>query len=372
MKSLIECIQILSRIRCCVSDANNTPRILLSAFGMHSGGALTLLKALTLKLDGKVKLATLDSRVRDLDLLSLDASNVMYVRKSFLARILSLLRLSSKATSTDVLLCFNSLPPFWKLKSRVIIYVHAPHFVNMHLGIQYTLLTTLRIWIERYWFLLGIRHCSEVWVQTSTMVEQIRLAHPKIIVRLMPFIDDDLADKLSASSIKTVSFPCQTSEFIFFYPAEFVGHKNHLNLLKAWLILQQEGFFPKLWLTLESHEIASISAAADMDFLSINAIENLGRIRRDEVLSRITLSSAIIFPSLAETFGLPMLEARGLGKPILASEKDFVRDVCNPSETFDPASPRSISNAVLRFMRQGNAVLPITLNAEEFITMLLK
>ncbi|RYH16174.1 MAG: glycosyltransferase family 1 protein, partial [Alcaligenaceae bacterium] len=67
-------------------------------------------------------------------------------------------------------------------------------------------------------------------------------------------------------------------------------------------------------------------------------------------LEEMGRSSALIFPSVAETFGLPMLEARAGQLPIIASERDFVRDVCNPQQTFDPASPHSIARAVLRFM----------------------
>jgi len=61
-------------------------------------------------------------------------------------------------------------------------------------------------------------------------------------------------------------------------------------------------------------------------------------------------SSALLFPSRMETFGLPMLEARALRVPVLAAERDFVRDVCEPAQTFDPASPVSIASAVRRFV----------------------
>jgi glycosyltransferase involved in cell wall biosynthesis len=67
-------------------------------------------------------------------------------------------------------------------------------------------------------------------------------------------------------------------------------------------------------------------------------------------MQRLKDSSAMIFPSLSESFGLPMLEAQANGISVIASELDFVRDVCLPSETFDPGSPISIARAVMRFM----------------------
>lgn len=330
-----------------------------------------LLKALTYNLHGQLKSATLDVRVRALDLFADDAVHLIYVKKSFIARLLSLYRLLTIALPTDVLLCFNSLPPLWRPVCRVIVFVQAPHFADMHRGSMYTLLTTLRICIERQWFKFGIKNCSEIWVQTETMAEALRSQYPRIIVRVMPFVDDDLAEKLSQISAKQVQSTCDSSKFVFFYPADAVGHKNHVNLLKAWDLMRKHGLTPKLWLTLEPDEVKLVSTQAGFDLSLLDNIANLGRISRTDVLSYMSRSSALIFPSLAETFGLPMLEARAQGVAILAPERDFVRDVCTPVETFDPTSPRSIAAAIYRYMKHPNPELRSVLNAKEFLRLML-
>ena len=79
-------------------------------------------------------------------------------------------------------------------------------------------------------------------------------------------------------------------------------------------------------------------------------IINLGWLPHSEVLLKYEVSGALIFPSLRESFGLPLVEARKFNIPILASELDYVYDVCEPEETFDPASPRSVARAVKRFL----------------------
>lgn len=61
-------------------------------------------------------------------------------------------------------------------------------------------------------------------------------------------------------------------------------------------------------------------------------------------------SRAAIYPSLFESFGLPLLEAKEAGLPVLASERDYVRDVIEPNITFDPLSPLSIARAVMRHL----------------------
>jgi glycosyltransferase involved in cell wall biosynthesis len=61
-------------------------------------------------------------------------------------------------------------------------------------------------------------------------------------------------------------------------------------------------------------------------------------------------SQAVIFPSFCESLGLPLLEARENAVPVIACERDYVREILNPVETFDPESPLSIARAVQRFL----------------------
>jgi hypothetical protein len=58
----------------------------------------------------------------------------------------------------------------------------------------------------------------------------------------------------------------------------------------------------------------------------------------------------MVFHSTSESFGLPLIEPSSLVLPILASELDYVRDVCVPTDTFKPNSPVSIVRAVKRFL----------------------
>jgi glycosyltransferase involved in cell wall biosynthesis len=130
-----------------------------------------------------------------------------------------------------------------------------------------------------------------------------------------------------------------------FYPADGVAHKNHARLLKAMALLAREGVAVRLELTLPPHEVAARLAALA---LPADLATGTGPIGREAVLARIAEADALIFPSLTESFGLPLLEARAAGTPIIAAERDYVRDVCAPAETFDPLSARSIADAVRR------------------------
>ena len=134
-------------------------------------------------------------------------------------------------------------------------------------------------------------------------------------------------------------------EYQFFYPADGVGHKNHKQLLDAWFILASQKRFPKLILTLSDNEMKRFNYQRNLPNIC-----NVGKVDRSKVLEILKDSDAMIFPSSAETFGIPLLEASAYNIPILASEKDFVRDVCVPDFTFNPLSSTSIADAVDRFM----------------------
>ena len=80
-------------------------------------------------------------------------------------------------------------------------------------------------------------------------------------------------------------------------------------------------------------------------------IEIKSKLQRTEILELYSQSTALIFPSFFESYGLPLVEAIQHGLPVLASELDYVRDILDPVETFDPNSAKSISRSVKRFLK---------------------
>jgi len=79
-------------------------------------------------------------------------------------------------------------------------------------------------------------------------------------------------------------------------------------------------------------------------------ITNERYLSHSEILKLYKRVDALIYPSTFESFGLPLIEARQAGLRVLASEMDYVRDVLDPEQTFDPQSPVSITRAVKRFL----------------------
>jgi hypothetical protein len=74
-----------------------------------------------------------------------------------------------------------------------------------------------------------------------------------------------------------------------------------------------------------------------------NNIIITGYLKDDEIYSIFELSKGIIFPSLFEGFGIPVIEAMYLNKPVAASKLTSIPEVGGEAiEYFDPRNPDSI------------------------------
>lgn len=113
----------------------------------------------------------------------------------------------------------------------------------------------------------------------------------------------------------------------FFYPASGFLFKNHRIIVEACRLLKEKGIDDyEVLFTLrgdENREIAELSAIVSKEHLPIRFA---GTKSRAEVFD-LYAKSVLIFPSYAETCGLPMLEAAAVGCPILAADWEVPREI---------------------------------------------
>jgi glycosyltransferase involved in cell wall biosynthesis len=227
----------------------------------------------------------------------------------------------------------------------------------------------LRLAAERFWLAARMANADEFVVQTPTMKCLLEgKTQGRIPVCALPFV------AAPRGYMRELASPARRpdAEFDFAYVATGEPHKNHRRLIAAWCLLADEGLFPTLCLTLNPArfgelciEIESIKRAKGIK------VVNTGELSHADALGLYEKSGALIYPSTFESFGIPLIEARQAELPILASELDYVRDVVDPEQTFDPESPRSIARAVKRFLSRLEDELPL-LDAHEFIRRIVK
>ena len=303
----------------------------------------------------------LDQRIQD-KLALLREVDVHWVQRTVAARLYAEWQLYRRCGPDDTVLCFHGLPPLFSLHGRVVVFVQNRILFESGSLSAYPFLTRIRLFIERIWVRMMRRHCKRYLVQTSSMAATVRKCLGRDIdVSVQPFVPQD---ELVLPNINPITAVARAD---FVYVASGEAHKNHGNLLEAWRLLADAGLKPTLILTVnpEAYPLLASEITRNVLDFGLNVV-NVGNVPRAHIQSLYQSSSALIFASRLESFGLPLIEASQLGLPVLAPELDYVRDVIQPAETFDPASPLSIARAVKRFLHKSEPSARMG-SAEEFM-----
>jgi len=132
------------------------------------------------------------------------------------------------------------------------------------------------------------------------------------------------------------------------YVSNYTGAKGHEELLSAWVLLHKQGGNRKLHLTVpyECKVFCNkIKQAQEEGVIVVNH----GSIPFNEVMDLYRRSKVIIYPSHNESLGLSIIEAIKAGCDVIGADLPYLHSVCKPSQIFNPYSPESIKNAVLRY-----------------------
>ncbi|WP_447922497.1 glycosyltransferase [Achromobacter aegrifaciens] len=340
--------------------------VVLYAPNVHTGGGFVLLQALLAAWPRNAPLRLfLDARVQGR--LSLpDGAWVHWVQPRALARLAGEFAARRAAPEGAVFFCFHGLPPVLPSRARVVVFLQNRNYLGGVELSQFPLKTRLRLMFERSIGRVFRHRVAEYIVQTPTMrravLEWFGSRGKTPPVRVAPFVGD-----MAEQDAVPLEKPLRQWDFV--YVADGVAHKNHRRLVEAWRMLAEDGLHPSLVLTLGPRD----ALLAD-ELLAVAArhglrIENQGELTREGVARLYAQAGALVFPSFGESFGLPLIEAAKAGLPIVASELDYVRDVCVPAQTFDPGSATSIARAVRRQLAVPVAI-PAPARPDQFWAML--
>ena len=336
-------------------------KIFIHAVNVHQGGGRKLLEALLGTLDSNEHeyVLTLDDRM-PLVFKESPKISVRSIRPSIIQRLMVEVWLFRNARRGDCVLCFGNLPPLFRLQARTSVFLQNRYLID-GVGLRgFSIRVRLRINLERLWLRYAQLHADEYLVQTPSMRNLMNaLCRGRVPLTVLTFAaGEGYVNLLGHLRINTVADA-------FTYVASGEPHKNHRQLIDAWCLLAQDNIYPRLTLTVDRNAFPELCRWIDEKAkLYKLAIHNLGSVSSDAIAEVYAESKALIYPSTFESLGLPLLEAQQMGIPILASELDYVRDVVDPVQTFNPYSAISIAKAVKRFMGEREVVLPVVSPAE--------
>lgn len=338
---------------------------IVNALRIHSGGGLVYVSFLHNQIDKKNNFIFLDYRIKH-KLKKFNYARTIYIknnlsgwclifllRSKFYMKNLIDYKLFNKSNKLSEY-CINGYPPFIRfpfVKSKIsilcqnkLIFTSDIKYFNFFQKMKY-------LYFYRILFVLCLKNNDNLIVQTQTMKKIVKYKFQNQNV----YLEDKYWRNLEISNffnglnnsenknIKEIKSPIPNfieSQLTFFYPSAFYPYKNHKNLIYAFKEISKNfGNKIQLILTLSKDDLP-------YSMRSFNFIYYTGKLNIIDIHEIYQRVDFLIFPSLLESLGLPLIEAKLYDLPIICSRRDYVFDVCKPLLTFDPENIDEIRKSI--------------------------
>lgn len=315
--------------------------MIIEATQTFSPGNVELLIYLLKKLDSRnVSTKVFVGHQKTFNLLkALNLNNIVILKSSALNSFLRSLKIRSNV------IFFCSYPPLAKHLNS-IVYYHSTFFTNSKNILKNKKIST-NIKFKRLFvhFLIKFFHqnVDSFYCQTNQIEADLKANFNKIRVKKMPFYND--LDLIGLNHQYITDF-----DYDFFYPATPDIHKNYFRLFEAVRILGREKKI-KVCVTIDKKSVEYVEKMNEInDDLKFEAIINVGRVSKADVLNLYMKSKAMVFPSLEESLGLPLIEAAYISCPIVGSDLPYIYDVVENPIVFDPLNVKDIADKMNDFL----------------------
>jgi glycosyltransferase involved in cell wall biosynthesis len=304
--------------------------ILFDAIYLNSLGGKNLLKLVISKIEGRKQWGfIIDSRLKSEYTLS---KRIKFENPSVLSRFFFYL---NKNRHFNSIFCFSNIPPPFKTNKRVFIFFHndnliEPSIVNTTKGDKLILKL-------KSFYIKCLSFDNYKWiVQTNYMKNRLNLFFNIRLdnIFVIPIFDD------SKSRIHS-----SKRQNDFLYVSDFQPHKNHDNLIKAFILHSNKSESQiNLHLTIPNNKYDSFIKKYVIS-QNLNII-NHGVCDESQINDLYSKCKYFIFPSIKESFGLPLIEACQNDCHVIASNLEYVTEIIKPSLSFDPLNIDSIASSI--------------------------
>jgi glycosyltransferase involved in cell wall biosynthesis len=136
----------------------------------------------------------------------------------------------------------------------------------------------------------------------------------------------------------------------FFYPANFWIHKNHEVLLIAYQFYLEKCAGQQKWelvLTGYSDERARLLQIIADDLGIRPHVKFLGHVSEKDLAKLYSCASCLVFPSLHEGFGIPIVEAMSFGLPIICGQETSIPEIAGSAAFYaEMRNPQKLADAL--------------------------
>ena len=179
--------------------------------------------------------------------------------------------------------------------------------------------------------------------------DRVSVIHPAGPSGRRPIPADEQETRLGALGLRAGDYAL--------YPANFWPHKNHERLLRAMAaspVARDPSFHLVLCGALDDRrrDVEALSASLDLG----PRVLFLGYQPDDDLTALLQGARFLVFPSLFEGFGIPVVEAFRLGVPVACSDLPVLREVTGEAAVlFGPEDEAALARAVASTWGDGAA-----------------
>lgn len=320
--------------------------IVVNSTALVSGGALSILKQFLSKVPSE---NTYHIFIHEkLEGLVEGGDNVVFHYVSFngfLARIWwdqygFRKKVDALAIKVDKIVSLQNTAVRYKGVTPQILYLHQPlPFDNIKFNLFKS--NELRLFLYSNVYIhfvrMNLSSVSHLVVQTNWMkdacIKKLPFEAEKVHVIRPEFI-------LPINSSKLDCERQMTDIYTLFFPSAPIVYKNHCFMLK---VLQGVSECVVMHVTFFKGDFADFDSQVEKLGLK-DRVVYLGTLSFENVLKNYHSCDLVVFPSKAETFGLPLLEAASLGKSLVVADKMYARDVLEQYTAVEYCSLENVSD----------------------------
>tara|TARA_B100001964_G_scaffold54194_1_gene61359 strand:+ start:110 stop:1138 length:1029 start_codon:yes stop_codon:yes gene_type:complete len=307
--------------------------------GIHKEGGLNILKKF-IAINNEDIYYFLDDRVKN----KIIIKNSEYVSRNLIARLIHLFLLSFKLNKKDHIIFLNGLPPIFNFKSNIsVIFQNANLFIEFY-QIKFFKWFFSKDSLRYLFFWIGKKNVNNWYVFSST-ANKILSDYIKKYVNIKTI--DIFHEYKSVTNINL-----QEIKYDFIYPASFMEHKNHKMLINILISLSKKKIFPKVLFTLDPIDIKKINIQKLKSKYGLK-LYNYYEPDQKKFLEIYKKCRSLLYISLNETIGLPIIEANKYGLIIITPELEYGKQFIDPDITFNIDSENELSLIIENCLRNN-------------------
>jgi len=203
-------------------------------------------------------------------------------------------------------------------------------------------------WRETYMKQSGLRADIVFTLSKNSKKDLVALYHldPKKVVPVYL----DAPRWIKEAKKRSAKHPAIESDYLF-YPANAWPHKNHINLIKAFKMVSDK--FPNLTLVLVGAKESNSKNIGELikDLKLSRKVKICGYVDQERLVNLYRHATGLVYPSLFEGFGIPIIEAFNLGCPVLCMDNTSIREVAGRAVMyFEGESVGEMARSIEKFV----------------------